>query len=118
MEDFKLLFEKGEQIACEHPSAKQVIVVKTTKDHVYYFLNTEPLEPVDEDRFLNLIREKEDVQIRKMVCMWNGSDVDLPHIRFRQRLVELCPENGDAYILLQGEGHYVAQKLSVTMPCK
>lgn len=117
MEDFKVLFEKAECLLKEAPSAQQVISVKTAKGNVYHFLNSDPMEPVDEERFLSMLQEKNDVHVEKLVCVWQGGAVDLPHIRLRKCLLELCPENAETDILLMGEGHYVARKLSATMPC-
>ena len=118
MEEMKVLFEKAEALIHQNPDVQQMIVVMTQKGNVYHFANTDAMNSADEENFLSMLREKDDIQISKMVCMWNNFAVDLPHIRFRKRLVELCPENAEAYILLMGEGHYVAHRLSKTMPAK
>lgn len=50
-----------------------------------------------------------------VLCMWKGGELDVPSMYFRKGLLDLNPENGEAWILLQGEDRILAKRLADTL---
>lgn len=112
------LLEEAERQVQANPEADQVIAVKTAKGNTYHFANhqVQAGSRADEDRFVELLREKDDVTVQYLVAMWNTCGIDLPSMHFRRRLLELSPQNAEAVIPLQGEGGYLMRTIGSTMP--
>ena len=111
------LLEQARELAKVESTAQQVILVKTAKGNVYHVSNRDVERGADEDGLLRQLRDGEDTQVQAVACMWKeGGALDVPSIRFRQRLLELDSRNGDAP--LQGENVLVARTLRETMPGK
>lgn len=91
------LLKQAEALAAG--TAEQVILVQTAAGEVLYCLNRDVSRPEDEDGFLAQIREHG--QLEWIVCMWRGGGVDLPSCHFRKGLLDLCPENGNARMVLR-----------------
>lgn len=106
------LQDAARKLLRQAPDTEQVIVLKTAGKTVFQF----PNDPYDEqreaeNRFLQALQDGGDIRISYLVCMWKTGGVDVPSMHFRQQLLELCRENGEAFVLLQGEAGPVAKKL-------
>lgn len=116
MAEWNDLLEEAKRLVSEEPRAMQVILVHTAKGNVYHFANTCISEPEEEEAFLELLQEKDDTQILGLICMWNNFQIDVPSMRFRKRLLEICSRNDETQILLQGEYVLAVRTLRSTMP--
>lgn len=115
--ELSILLEEGKRRLEENPEAEQVIVVKTAKGQVCHFANRAVTagDRRDEDAFLAELAHGGETELRALVCLWQGQALDVPSFHFRSRLLELCPNNKDAVVLLQGEDVLLAKKLEVLM---
>ncbi len=116
MAELGRLLEKARRLAASAPDAQQVIVVKTAKSKEYGFANRCVGSAQDEEGFLDMLRAQDDTQIRYLVCMWHSGQIDVPSIRFRRRLISVCPQNRNALLVLQGGHAFSAKELEGTMP--
>ncbi|MBQ9129926.1 MAG: helix-turn-helix transcriptional regulator [Clostridia bacterium] len=116
--DFETLLEGAKDELKRRNAAKneQAIAMKC-KDGTarIYFYN--PLDEKDEQKVLTLL-ERERPLADKMVVLWGGGRVDVPSYAFREKLVDIHPENSKAQMLLQGYYKYRVETVSVTMPQK
>lgn len=112
---YSLLGTAERQVSAEK-DAQQVIAVKTAKGNVYHFPNHCVGEPSEEDTFLEMLLEQGDAEIQYILCMWHNYQLDVPSLHFRRRLVEICPRNKDAVVLLLGENAFHAKRVEQLMP--
>lgn len=111
--EFYYLLDEAEKLIRADPSADQVIVVRTAKGSVCHLLNRSIMagDTKEEDAFFTMLIDREETAIQAVVCMWNNRSIDLPSSHFRHRLMELCPDNQNAVVLLQGENALIVKKL-------
>ncbi len=91
----------------------QMLAILTEKGSNYYV--ADPLDPNRKDEDAILSRVKAEPQVLAVGCMWDDGCLDIPSMYFRQGLLALAPENGEAYVLLQGEGRILTKKLADTL---
>lgn len=91
----------------------QMLAILTEKGSNYYV--ADPLDPNRKDENAILSRVKAEPQVLAVGCMWDDGSLDIPSMYFRQGLLALAPENGEAYVLLQGEGRVLTKKLADTL---
>ena len=91
--------------------AEQIIMVETTKSNVYHFENHLHVGGefdtrfLDEKRFVKMLKEKDDVELKYIVSMWNNGGVEVPTMHFRELLLEASPKNADAiFVVLTEDG--------------
>ena len=58
---------------------------------------------------------RQDSKVDYIVHMWKNHWLDLPAYDLRKGLVELCPENKDAKLMLIGEDGFVIHTIGETM---
>lgn len=118
--EFNRLLEEAERLIKEENVGKdgQLIILKTDKSNKYHFVNYFLNGPEDEERFLQMLRQRDDTQVQYLVCMWYGYQLDVPSMRFRQGLIGICPQNENAIMVLQGENVLHARTIAQTMPPK
>ncbi|MBQ7034562.1 MAG: hypothetical protein IJN34_02375 [Clostridia bacterium] len=58
---------------------------------------------------------KKDTRILKLITIWKNGQIDLPSLRFRQRMIALNENNKDTDMILQGKDGYIIKKVSQTM---
>lgn len=114
--EISALLEGTERLVEAEQGAQQVIAVKTAKGNVYHFPNHCVGEPSEEDAFLEMLLEQGDAEIQYILCMWHNYQLDVPSLHFRRRLVEICPRNKDAVVLLLGENVFHAKRVEQLMP--
>ncbi|MBQ7847492.1 MAG: helix-turn-helix transcriptional regulator [Clostridia bacterium] len=116
--DFEMLLEGAKDELKKRSAAKneQAIVMKCKDGTVrrYFY---DPHDEKNEQKMLTLL-ERERPLIEKMVVLWGSGGVDVPSYAFRQKLVDIHPENGGAQLLLQGYYKYDVKTVAVTMPNK
>ncbi len=61
------------------------------------------------------LKVKKDTRILKLITIWKNGPIDLPSLKFRQRLIALNESNKDAEMILQGKDGYIINKVSQTM---
>lgn len=118
--EFYCLLEEAKGLLAEENVGKdgQMIILKTAKSNKYHFVNYFLNGPEDEERFLQMLRNRDDTQVQYLVCMWYGYQLDVPSMHFRQGLIGICPRNENAIMVLQGENVLHARTIAQTMPPK
>lgn len=119
---FELLLQKAREIHESHKDEgarqPQAIVFECVDGsicsyyHDYHDYSTEKEEPL-----LSLL-ERDRPLVKRMVVLWKGDGLDVPSYALRERLLEIHPENGNAFMLLQGYYKYNPVALSLSMPVK
>ena len=91
--------------------ADQIVVVETAKTTVYHFENHLLVKGkldtgfADEERFIWMLKDKNDSEVKYIVCMWNHGAVEIPSMHFRELLMEASPKNADAiFVVLTEDG--------------
>lgn len=107
------LYKKTEAYLQAHPDARQALSVVSAKGNFYQFSNSRIRDgdTSDEKRFVQLLRDREDTQVCKLLCMWKSGQVDIPSSHLRRELLRLDPANRETEIALQGEKGLVTRKL-------
>lgn len=95
------------------PSQAQSLAVVTERGPRYFELNYRDPEARGEDAVLAALEE--DRKVLAVLSVWKGGCLDIPSYALRQGLLDLNPENGEAYVLLQGEGRILTKKLADTL---
>lgn len=95
------------------PSQAQSLAVVTERGPRYFELNYRDPEARGEDAVLAALEE--DRKVLAVLSVWKGGCLDIPSYALRQGLLDLAPENGEAYVLLQGEGRILTKKLADTL---
>ena len=95
------------------PSQAQILAVVTERGPRYFELDYRDPEARGEDAVLAALEE--DRKVLAVLSVWKGGCLDIPSVYFRQGLLALAPENGEAYVLLQGEGRILTKKLADTL---
>ena len=104
------LIQEARNHISEHPSAEQVIVVKTAKGNIRFFANNVLDQKYEEEKeFVQKLVEEDDIELEYIVCMWDDFNLDLPSMNFRKLLLEVNEENNNAKICL-GNGMRTIQK--------
>lgn len=100
-QEFESLIQEAKQRVSEHPSAEQVIVVKTAKGNVRFFANNVLDQKYEEEKeFVQKLVEEDDAVLEYIVCMWNDSSLDFPSMNFRKLLLDVNEENNHARMYL------------------
>ena len=122
MERFSFEFEKiltqARAIVKAEVSAQQIVVVETSKSHIYHFANHDVMSGVrtDEETFVKTLIEREDTEIRYAVCLWNDFQLDVPSLHFRKLLLKINPANAETLFLLNGGEGLTAKALKAMLP--
>ena len=120
MEEMELhtLLEEAERLLRENPEAEQVIVAKTAKGNLHHCANHRILagDPTEEVRFVQLLRERGDTEIRCLAALWSNGCADVPSMHLRERLLELSEKNAEAVLPLRGEDGWSVKTIRDTMP--
>lgn len=115
--EFASLFNEAKEQLHNNPTAEQIVVIKTANDNMYYFVNNLSVKgTADEDCFIEMLLDKDNVEIKYIVCMWNDYGIEIPSMNFRKRLLEICEKNAEALMLLQGENGFFAKEIKWSMP--
>ena len=94
-------------------SEHQVLAVVTETETCYFELDYGAADGAGEAAVLAALKKTR--KILGAACMWKGGSLDLPSRSLRQGLLDLDPENGEAWILLQGEDRILAKRLADTL---
>lgn len=95
------------------PSQAQSLAVVTERGPRYFELDYRDPEARGEEAVLAALEE--DRKVLAVLSVWKGGCLDIPSYALRQGLLDLAPENGEAYVLLQGEGRILTKKLADTL---
>lgn len=105
------LVQMAEKLVSMSLQAEQIIVVETVKSNVYHFENHLHIggqfdaRLLDEERFVRMLKEKNDSEVKYIVCMWKNGGVEIPSMHFRKLLLEVSPKNADAmFVVLTEDG--------------
>ena len=115
------LVQKAKELVALHSSADQVIIVKTQKGNVYHFINYLHVDGQfigksdDEERFVQMLLDKEEPVLKYIVCMWNEYSIDVPSMHFRELLMSISEKNADAMLVLKSMSDLNLKKISVCM---
>lgn len=114
--EFEILVGEAKSLLHAHLDAQQVVVVRTTKNRIRSYVYHSMSEIIEEDNaFVRELIEKDDAEIKHIVCMWDQYAIDLPSIQLRKRLLEVSPVNGMAEMILQGEYDFSVRTIISTM---
>ena len=108
----------GEKQRKENPAAEQIIIVKTTKDNIYFCVNYNIMQGnyEDEKQFFQMLVDVNDVEVKYIVCMWKNGGVDIPSANFRKNLFAICPKNEEAIWVGLGEKGLIYKTLKDIHP--
>lgn len=128
---FYELLEEADMLLENDTVNEQLVLVKTAKGNIYHTCNqiTSGYDEANDRAFMDMLREKEDTEVRFLVALWNPRAVpllqpdlpyapDIPGWCLRKGLVELDSANEETLVLLLGEGVYHARTLKSLQPPK
>ena len=95
------------------PSEAQILAVVTEKGPRYFEIDYGIPGTRGEDAVLAALREER--KLLAVLAMWPDGSLEIPSMYFRQGIMALAPENGEAYVLLQGKDRVLAKKLADTL---
>lgn len=113
------LVHKAKELVSLNPSADQVIVVKTEKSNIYHFANHLYVDgqldakSEDEEKFIQMLIDKEEPVLKYIVCIWNEYSIDIPTMNFRKLLMTASEKNADAMLVLQSVPDLILKTLGV-----
>lgn len=119
--EYQELVQMAKEFVLLNPSVDQVIVVKTEKSNIYHFTNQLYIDGTfnekseDEEKFVQMLLDKEEQVLRYIVCMWNGCSIDVPSMNFRKLLLEASEKNTEAMLVVQSIPDLILKKMSITM---
>ena len=115
--EFAELYEEAKKLIKSDSSAQQVLVVLTSKYQMYHFTNHDIMSAdiTEEETFIKMLMDKNDAEVKYMVCMWDNFMLDVPSQHFRSRLTQINPLNGNTRILLQGNETWTTKELIKTV---
>lgn len=114
--EFEVLVGEAKSLIRADLDAEQVVVVRTTKNRIRSYVYHSMSEIIKEDNaFVRELVEKDDAEIKHIVCMWNSYGIDLPSIQLRKHLLEVSPVNGLAQMILQGEYDFAIRTIISSM---
>lgn len=117
---FYMLYEEAKKQAQLHPSAEQIIAVKTAKGNTYTFPNYTMLTThEDEGRFVRMLQDRQDAQVRHLVClMMPGREIEISSFFLRNALLHADPKNEETTMLLQADIGLMVKTIKWSMPPK
>ena len=126
---FYELLDEADRLLKNDTVHGQLVVVKTKKGNIYHMFNGSPgqYEPMQDIAFMDMLLERDDVQVRYIAALWNPhvcellhSDIpyalEVPGWCLRRGLLDLAPGNEDALVFLLGEGVCNAKTLGGIQP--
>ena len=115
--EFAELYEEAKKLIKSDSSAQQVLVALTSKLQMYHFTNHDIMSAdiTEEETFIKMLMDKNDTEVKYMVCMWDGFMLDVPSQHLRSRLTQINPLNGNTRILLQGNETWTTKELIKTV---
>ena len=117
---FEQMKERAMRVLMESKTetASQVIVLFTEKENEYFYLisNAISADASEEEVLLGRLREAEDTDIFRMLCVWQDRSVDLPSLRFRKTCCQINPANKDAGIFVATRDGHSVMRLGNTLP--
>lgn len=114
--EFEVLVGEAKSLLHANLDAEQVVVVRTTKNRIRSYVYYSMSEIMEEDNaFVRELLEKDDAEIKHIVCMWNEYAIDLPSIQLRKHLLKVSPMNGLAEMILQGEYDFTVRPIISSM---
>jgi len=118
--EFEEMVSIAKRLIHQNPKKDEVVLVKTAKNHMRYFtLNIKDgTHEADIDAFVQEIVEEDDKEIKCILCFSNVFSIEPAPYHLNKRLIEICPENENAYIFLQGEYDFAVMTLEACMPLK
>lgn len=112
------MLESAQKLLRENPDAAQVVMVSTARDQVFHMLNRN--FPADMERteadFCEMLKNRQDTQIIRLLCMWQNGAVDLPSWHLRQLLTQLNPDNQNALVLLNSQDGLCEKPFHTLLP--
>lgn len=117
-EAFDAIIIEAEKQIEENKDAEMVVVAHTAKDNIYTCANYNILEGKyeDMDRFLQMLVDTNDVEVKYCICMWNNGGLEVPFAHLRLGLLEISPKNEETIFCGQGENALVLKTLRDMMP--
>ncbi len=105
------LLEIGKRAFTDEKTLKALqVTVLWTSNHRFYTAIDDLSGAICEELAL-----KKDTRILKLITIWKNGQIDLPSLRFRQRMIALNENNKDAEMILQGKDGCIIKKISQTM---
>lgn len=113
---FQSLIKKAKEQLLLNPSADQVIILQTSLNNIYPLINPNCSCHEEENMFIDMLQNKNETEIKYLVCMWNNCGLDLPSMHFRRTLLAANPKNADTIMLLNGTFKPLLFPLKKSMP--
>lgn len=115
---FDAIIHEAEKQVKENSDAELVIVAHTAKDKIYSCANYGVMEGKYEDteRFLQMLVEVDDAEIKYCVCMLSSGWLEPPYECLRKGLLRISPKNEETIFCGQGENVLVLKTVKDMMP--
>lgn len=114
--EFEVLVGMAKDEIRLNPEVDWAVVVRTKKAHTRSFvMKLDELEDAI-DSFMKELIQSDDAEIKYMVCMCNNYGIDIPAYYLNKSLLEACPKNVDAQVILQGEYDFAVRTIGSMMP--
>ncbi len=117
--DFAHLFEiaKADLRKVTPEQYTQAVAFETASGNVYHavIVNALTEEHLDEKALLEQMKAQNDTQIVKIVCLWEGEQLDMPSYAFKMLICEMDAQNKDAQMLLLGKNCLIKKTIFQTL---
>ncbi len=114
MEAYQILLDKANRSLTDLATGMQAVVLQAVDGSVHCAAGW--AQDGQDTISGKLLPELEGKTVQRILCLWAGGSLDLPHIQLRMALMEQNPENGKAEILLQGKQGIQTRSLASTLP--
>ena len=72
----------------------------------------------DEKKLLNMVKATGEIEIIRILCMWQEGCFDMPSYNFREMICDVHPNNKNAEMLVSGENCFIKYTIAETMYSK
>lgn len=110
----------AKRLVHQNPKSDEIVLMKTAKNHYCYCaLNISGGKYTEEiDAFIQELKDEDEKLIKSVLCFSKVCSIEPAPYHLNKGLVELCPENEDAYIFLQSEFDFAIKTIGSCMPLK
>lgn len=112
IDDFKNLIESSKMQISVIENQQAVIALETEKCNIY----SEIFNPTEDHNYtiFEKMTTNSDEIVKKIICIFDNEQLDVPSFQFRKMLIALDESNIDAEILLLSEEGWISRKLENT----
>ncbi len=115
---FDALISEAQKQVKENSEAQMLIIAQSAKGNRYIGFVYDVMEGYHDDtnKFIQMLIDAEDVEIKYCVCMLNSGWLEPPYFHLKKSLLEISPKNEATIFSGQGENVIVLKTLKDMMP--